>query len=143
MDPDNIAPENLRVLSNDYQRFEMLNIKTNPNGKGPYVLRQVGYAPKSMTMLGAAYLVNRDGVWLRNKHWASLPANELNCIALDSIADVLSMIDSLAGKPVEAIEALPAGVSPEQAERNYQNTGRKLIRRMREARPVSLPKRDA
>jgi hypothetical protein len=37
----------MRILTNRYQDCELLNLGTNKNGRGPYVLRQDGIPPEA------------------------------------------------------------------------------------------------
>ena len=54
------------VISNDYRRCEMLNLGSAPGGRGPFVIRQLGFPPGSMNLKEDAFWLRNDGVWILN-----------------------------------------------------------------------------
>jgi hypothetical protein len=57
---------NMRIVTDDYQDFQLLNLGTNKNGHGPYVIRQDGVPPGSSSSQEDRFLLRKDGTWIRS-----------------------------------------------------------------------------
>jgi len=101
------------VLSNDVDRCEVINLALEPEGRGPYLVRQEGYLPGSTDFTPQRFLLQKDGCWLLNLAFIMLPEVEQQAQLFHSLKDVLTLLNELANQPVQADAALPEGVSSE------------------------------
>lgn len=126
------------TISNDYSRCEMMNLASAPNGRGPFVIRQEGSPPGSMSMKQDPFLLRNDGVWVLNLIVFSLPEQEQQRYIYQTSADVMKALDSLQGDPV--VDArLPEGVSQAELLAGVENTASRLLGGLKNAKPVHLP----
>ena len=63
----------MRILTNDYKDCELLNLGTNKSGHGPYVIRQDGVPPGSLSSQEDRFLLRKDGTWVLNITAFTLP----------------------------------------------------------------------
>jgi len=118
----------MRVLTNDYRDFELLNLGYQPDGRGPYVVQQEGIPPASVANEEDGFLLRKDGVWVLNLAVFALPEEEQAQFVFEEIADVFATVDKLVGLP--AVEdQLPAGKTPGQLMAALQSTQDRLWRR--------------
>ena len=54
----------MAALTNSYHNCELLNLGHGPNGRGPFVIRQEGTPPGSMTFQPDRFLLRKDGTWV-------------------------------------------------------------------------------
>ena len=101
------------ALSNDFDRCEVINLAQDPQGRGPYLVRQEGYPPGSTDFISKRFLLQKDGRWLLNFAFVMLPEAEQEAQMFHSLKDVLTLLDELSTKPVQADDTLPEGVSAE------------------------------
>ncbi|MGI9240600.1 MAG: hypothetical protein ACR2RV_07350 [Verrucomicrobiales bacterium] len=128
----------LRRLSNSYHDVELLNLGLKPGGKGPYAVQQRGYPPGSETLAVDTYVLNKKGQWEIIWRWVSVSDEEKNDCLFDQVTDVLSLLERIAVERVVVIGELPQGVSKDQASKNYDDTGQRLIQLLRQAKPTQL-----
>ena len=120
----------MRILTNRYRDCELLNLGSNKNGRGPYVLRQDGVPPDSLHGREDRFLLRKDGTWVLNITEFTLP---------DQDAEMYSTVEKLFGKPVLE-DALPPGKSRAELLTAIETTISKVWSRMREARATRLTK---
>jgi hypothetical protein len=72
--PDN--KNNMRILTNDYNDCQLLNLGTDKNGHGPYVIRQDGVPSGSSSSQEDSFLLRKDGTWVLNITAFTLPEKE-------------------------------------------------------------------
>jgi hypothetical protein len=89
----------MSAIANDYQRCELINLGYGPNGRGPYVIRQEGYPPGSLTFELDRYYLRSDGTWLINLAMFALPEKDKSHFVYTSVEDVVSLFEGLTGSP--------------------------------------------
>ena len=129
----------MRILTNDYQDCELLNLATNPNGHGPYVIRQDGVPPDSSRSQEDRFLLRKDGTWVLNVTAFTLPEKEQGQFLFQNAAELHAAVENLIGKPVVE-DALPAGKTRAELSAGIETTLSKVWSRMREARATKLTK---
>ncbi len=97
----------IRKLSNHYLDTQLLNLRTSPDSKGPYALRQKGYEPGSMTMKMQGFLLSREGEWVSMRRWSSLPDEEKGDCFYKTTQEALDLMARIAGDEVKANVELP------------------------------------
>lgn len=122
------------ALTNSYHNCELLNLGHGPNGRGPFVIRQEGTPPGSMTFQPDVFLLRKDGAWVLNLAVFALPEKDKEQFLFTTSAEAMVLLDSLTGDPV--VEAgLPPGKSLEELKAAAQATITGLWCRMRDAKP--------
>ena len=81
----------MKKLSNSYRDLEMVNLSWGPGGKGPYLVRQLGYAPADQTFTEKPFVLQKDGSWLLSYHLACLPEAEQEKRLFSSIAEMVAV----------------------------------------------------
>jgi hypothetical protein len=89
----------MSALANDYQRCELINLGYDGDGRGPYVIRQEGYPPNTMTFEEDRYYLRRDGTWLINLAMFALPEKEKEDFVYESVEAVIVLLEGLTGNP--------------------------------------------
>jgi len=89
----------MSALANDYQSCELINLGYDSDGRGPYVIRQEGYPPNTMTFEVDRYYLRRDGTWLINLAMFALPENEKEDFVYESVEAVITLLEGLTGDP--------------------------------------------
>ncbi len=124
-------------LSNRYQKCKMLNLGYGPQGRGPFVIRQDGHVPDSITLREERFLLRKDGTWVLNLAVFAMPEKDREQFLYDTSAEVLELLSRLTGEPV--IEAdLPPGKSVEELRAAAENTITGLWGRIRQAKASKL-----
>ncbi len=126
-------------LTNSYHDVRLFNLRWAPGGKGPYIIRQLGYAPGDPAMDVKPFILQPDGTWLLSYHLACLPEHEQEKRLFHTMAEVVDVLDRIGSRKVRAIDTLPDGVSPEEALQCYKNTTARLIQHMHHANPEPPP----
>lgn len=116
----------------------LLNLGYLRGGKGPYVIRQDGYSPTSMTMDEHRFYLLADGSWLLNYAFFLLPQEEQEKHLFGSIQEVFQAIDDLAGKPIVVNDKLPEGATKEQILASMRKIGNRLNQRLFDAKAGKL-----
>jgi hypothetical protein len=127
----------MRILTNNYQDCELLNLGTNRNGRGPYVLRQDGVPPESLTSQEGRFLLRKDRTWVLNVTVFTLPEKEQEQFIFQNAAELHAVVQDLGGTPVVE-DALPPGKSRAELLAAIETTISKVWRQMREARAGKL-----
>jgi hypothetical protein len=109
------------TISNNYQACELLNLASNAGGRGPFVVRQVGSPPGSVTFEQDRYLLRKDGTWVINLAVFALSEKEKGEFLFPTSAEALSVLNGLSGEPVVQTR-LPEGKSREELKAAAQNT---------------------
>jgi hypothetical protein len=115
------------VLSNDVDRCEVINLALEPEGRGPYLVRQEGYLPGSTDFTPQRFLLQKDGRWLLNLAFIMLPEVEQQAQLFHSLKDVLTLLNELANQPVQAEATLPEGVSSEVILSRFEHCTNRLF----------------
>lgn len=118
----------LRQLTNAYQDVEMFNLGINENGKGPYLVRQVGYPPGSVDLKVDPYILQNDGVWILSYHFATLPEDEQHKRLFQSHRELIELLEKIGARDVACISTLPEGLSNTEILRRYRESGARLLR---------------
>jgi hypothetical protein len=126
------------TLTNNFARCEMLNLGYGPGGRGPFVVRQDGSAPGSMTLKQDRFLLRKDGTWVLSLAVYALPESEKEQFLYSTTADVIKMLDGLGGTPV-VDDSLPAGRSLEELGAAAEATLSGIWGRIRSAKAESTP----
>jgi hypothetical protein len=126
------------TISHAVDQFKLVNLGFLRGGRGPYVIRQDGHPPGSMTFEELRFFLLADGSWMLEYAFYLLPEEEQEKHLFGSLHDVFEVIDELAGKPVVVHDRLPEGVTREVILARMRETGNRLIRRLHEARDGSL-----
>jgi hypothetical protein len=129
----------MRTLTNSYQDCELLNLSYNKDGRGPYLLRQDGCPPDSVTPHEYRFLLRKDLTWVLNLIVFALPEKELENFIYKDAAELYAAVEELGGKPVVE-DALPPGKSHAELSAAIEITASKLWSRIRDARATRLMK---
>ena len=123
------------ALTNFADQCELINLGSAPDGRGPYFMRQTGYAPTSTTFKQDVFFLRRDGTWVINFSVLSLPDDTIrDNFIFPSAADIARLMDEIGSKPTAAEDQLPADKTPEEISNILQSTASKLIARIRDAK---------
>jgi hypothetical protein len=126
------------TLANDFQRCELLNLGYGPGGRGPFVIRQDGSAPGSMTLRQDRFLLRKDGTWVNNLAVFALPEKEKEQFLYATSAEVAKHLDELSGDPVVE-DALPEGKSLAELKAAAETTLTGIWGRIRNAKASRAP----
>jgi hypothetical protein len=118
-------------LCNDPARCEVMNLGWGPHGHGPYLVRQHGYPPGSTDMRVQPFILQRDGRWLLNLVFATLPEQEQEAQLFHDLANLSSFLDQQASQPMLADDTLPAGMSFDEMQRRFENCTHRILRGMK------------
>jgi hypothetical protein len=122
------------TITNNYQNCQLLNLGYGPKGRGPFIVRQDGSPPGSLTFEQDRFLLRKDGTWVLNLAVFALSEKEKESFFYETSADALNVLNSLSGDPV--VQAgLPAGKSREELKAAAQTTATGLWGRIRDAKP--------
>lgn len=102
------------ALSNDYDQCQLLNLGVGPQGRGPFLVRQQGSAPNSMTLEQRRYFLRKDGTWVLSLAVYILSDDDQEAHFLyPSSADAVNLLSSLSGDAV-VDDTLPPDKSAEE-----------------------------
>ena len=118
----------LRKLTNAYQDIQLFDLELNESGKGPYLVRQVGYPPGYTEMKVDPYILQNDGVWIISYHFATLPPAEQRKRLFQSRRELIELLEKIGAREVECIDTLPEGLSNEEVLRRYKENAARLFR---------------
>ena len=118
----------LRKLTNAYQDLQMFDLEMNENGKGPYLVRQIGYPPGSTDMKVDPYILQNDGVWIISYHFATLPPAEQSKRLFQSRRELIELLEKIGSRDVECVNTLPEGLSNDEILRRYKENAARLFR---------------
>lgn len=125
------------AIANYPDRCELLNLGYGPQGKGPYVLRQLGNPPGSLDLRQNTYLLRKDGVWVINVAIFALPEAEQEVVIYPTIAEAMTRMTSLSGGEPVIDSALPPGRTLEEMQAATESTASRLISHLRQAQRVT------
>ena len=126
------------AISNSLDRFKLLNLGYLRGGRGPYAIRQDGYAPGSMTLDENRFILMDDGSWMLNYRFFLLPEEEQEKQLFGSLPEVFEALDALAGKEVVVHDQLPNGATKEMVLARMRAVRNRLTIRLHEARADAL-----
>ena len=128
----------MATITNDYTRCELLNLGSAPNGRGPFIIRQTGSPPDSMTLQQDPYLLRKDGVWVINLAVFSLSEEDQSKFLYSNSVEAITALNNLLGKPL--VEShLPVGVTREQALAGAETTASRLLMGIKGAKSFQVP----
>ena len=128
----------MATISNDHTRCQMLNLASAPGGRGPFVIRQEGAPPDSTSLQQDPFLLRDDGVWVLNLIVFSLKEEEQKRFYYPTSVDVLKALENLHGD-VKVETKMPEGVSKAELLAAAETTASRLLRGLKNAKPVPLP----
>lgn len=132
----------LRKLTNAYQDLELYNLGFNENGKGPYLVRQVGYPPGDRAMNVDPYILLNNGVWLLAYHFATFSPAEQDKHLFQSRRQLVELLDIIGSQDVRCVSSLPEGLSDEEILRRYRAYGQRLLAHLKGSKvQCVLPKK--
>jgi hypothetical protein len=112
----------MRLLTNDYNDCELLNLVTNKSGHGPYVIRQDGAPPGSSSSQEDRFLLRKDGTWVLSITAFTLPEKEQEQqFVFQNAAELYAAVQELGGNPVVEA-ALPPGKSRAELDAAIETT---------------------
>lgn len=123
----------MATISNNYQNCELLNLAYGSGGRGPFILRQEGTPPGSMTFQPERFLLRKDGTWVVNLAVFPLSEKDKEQFLFESAAEAMQLLEELRGEPMVE-SALPAGTSAEQLKAAAQSTLSGIWARMQSAK---------
>ncbi len=129
----------MAALCNDTARCEVLNLGWASQGQGPYLVRQIGYVPGNTDLQPQPFILQRDGRWLLNLIFATLPEPEQELQLFHDLGELSQFLDSLAGTPVRAEASLPEGQSPQELLLAFEQCTHRILRGLRECRVMVRP----
>ena len=89
----------MRILTNDYNDCKLLNLATNKNGHGPYVIRQDCVQPGSSSSQEDRFLLRKDGTWVLNITAFTLPEKEQEQqFIFQNAAELYATVQELGGE---------------------------------------------
>ena len=126
------------TISNDHQRCGLFDLGIAPGGKGPFIIRQEGSAPGSMSLRQDAWLLRRDGVWVLNYVACSTPEEAQTAFLYPTVAEAITALENLSGPPV--VQTRPEDDRPpEEIVAALEATAARLIAAMQAGRRVTPP----
>lgn len=110
------------TLTNSYDNCQLLNVGDGPQGRGPFLIRQQGSAPGSMTLDQNRYFLRKDGIWVLSLAVYILSdAEQEKGFLYPTSTDAMNQLSSLTGDPV-VDETLPPDKSAEELMRAAEKT---------------------
>lgn len=119
-------------LSNHSDAIEVLNLGWHADGHGPFLVRQFGRpSPDACPRpVEGSYVLLRDGTWLLNVKFCTLPEAEWQKHLHPTIADVQAALERLGSKTVVDC-SLPEGITPDEMLARMANTAHEFLERKR------------
>ena len=129
---------NMRILTNDYNDCELLNLGTNQSGHGPYVIRQDGVPPGSPSSQEDRFLLRKDGTRVLNITAFTLREKEQDQqFIFQNAAELYATVQELGGNPVVE-DALPPGKSRAELNAAIETTISRVWSQIKEGRAKRL-----
>lgn len=123
------------VLTNYADQCELINLGSASDGRGPYFMRQSGYAPTSTTFKNDVFFLRKDGTWVINLNALTQSEEAIRANFLFSSAgDIAKLMDEISAKPTAAEDQLPADKTPAQISAILDSTASKLISKIRSSK---------
>lgn len=120
------------VLTNYADQCELINLGSASDGRGPYFMRQSGYAPTSTTFKNDVFYLRKDGTWVINLNALTQSEETLRANFLFSNAgDIAKLMDQISEQATVAEDQLPADKTPAQISAMLDATASKLISKIR------------
>ena len=88
----------MSTVSNDFASFTIVNVDPDSPSRGPFIVSQLGTDPADTMVRQQVFLMTRSGDWVA---WASvlaIPGAMADELLFDSVAEIVKVIDGLAGK---------------------------------------------
>ncbi|MFN0127253.1 MAG: hypothetical protein ACKV19_11275 [Verrucomicrobiales bacterium] len=126
------------AIANYPDRCELLNLGYGPQGRGPFIIRQVGNVPGSMDLAQNPYFLRKDGVWVLNLAIIALPEADQEVVLYPTMVEAMARLGALAGGDPVIEATLPAGRSLQELQSAAEDTANRLIAHLRRARREPL-----
>jgi hypothetical protein len=123
----------MATLTNSYHSCEMINLGYGPGGRGPFIVRQEGSPPGSMSLQQDRFLLRKDGTWVLNLAVFALSEKEKEDFLYENSGECVKLVSSLSGDPV-VDTSLPEGTSIEKLSAAAQTTITGIWGKIREAK---------
>ena len=124
----------MRILTNDHQDCQLLNLGTNANGHGPYVIRQDGVPPGRSSSQEDRFLLRKDGTWVLDVTAFTLPQEQF---VFQNAVELYATVQELGGNPVVE-DKLPPGKSRAELSAAIEITVSRVWSQIKEARAKRL-----
>jgi len=128
----------MATITNDYNRCELYNVGSAPNGRGPFFIRQLGTSPGNVSVSNDPYLLRKDGVWVLTLRVYTLSEEEREQFMYASAAEVMQVLDGLDGPPVIE-DQLPEGITRQEVLSKAETAISRLMNAIKQAKPCSMP----
>ena len=119
------------ALTNDPARCEVLNLGYGPGGHGPWLVRQEGYPPDSVTLRPDYYILQRDGSWMINLAFGMLPESAQEQQLFHSMTEVGRFLGELANRPLICHSELPKGHDAADILAHFEQCTHHILKGMR------------
>lgn len=120
------------VLTNFADQCELINLGSAPDGRGPYFMRQSGYAPGSTTFKNDVFYLRKDGTWVINLNALTQSEDAIReNFLFSSAGDIAKLMDQIGAQDTVAEDQLPADKTPDQISAVLESKASKLISRIR------------
>lgn len=117
----------VKSLSNRPDDFEIVNLKWNDSGRGPYLVRQDGSPPSDERVLPEErFFLMKDGTWMLNVTFCNLPEKDRSRGIYQSVDEIFAIIGTLRSTPV-VDDRLPEGMSAESLIAGMGRTAREFL----------------
>ncbi len=117
----------MKWLTNHPDDFEIVNLKWNDSGHGPYLVRQDGCPPCDDRVLPEGrYFLMKDGTWMLNVTFCNLSEPDRDRGLFESVTAVFATVESLPSSPAVDLH-LPEGMSREAMIDGMSRTAREFL----------------
>ena len=121
----------VKWLSNHPNDFEIVNLKWNDSGHGPYLVRQDGCPPSDDSVPPEGrYFLMKDGTWMLNITFCNLAEKDRDRGLYATVEEIFTTIDSLESSPSVDLH-LPEGMSRESMIEGMSRTAKEFLDKSR------------
>ena len=132
----------MAAVSNDFSRFQIVNLHDDSPGRGPFMVTQRGSIPSDASLMDHDFMLSRGGEWV---DWMEVLGGDPAAweeVVFDTIQDVLEVVELLSGPARVRVGRRPADEVLAQLARVASNGGiREEIRRLLAERSVRRAER--
>lgn len=84
-----------KALTNDYGDCRLINLGSDENGGGPFIIAQKAYDPKDEQSIESVFLLRPTGVWINELAQEGLTEERRLEILFGSVAEAVKLLESL------------------------------------------------
>lgn len=118
-------------VSNDFSRFQIVNLHADSPGRGPFMVTQRGSTPGDLLLAEHDFMLSRTGEWVEWTEVLGGGPGGWEAVIFDSVQEVLEAVETLAGPPRVRPATRSADEVLAQLDRVQSNGGiREEIRRL-------------